>query len=72
MPSKSIIGINMLAIADNKPQVIQRCMHGVLALLEKGVFKAALQGETYSIDQLALAHEKLELGRTMGKLAIEW
>jgi NADPH2:quinone reductase len=71
MPSKSIIGINMLAIADNKPEVIQRCMNGVVDLLEKGVFKS-LQGETFSIDELAIAHEKLENGKTIGKLAIEW
>jgi NADPH2:quinone reductase len=71
MPSKSIIGINMLAIADNKPEVIQRCMNGVVDLLGKGVFKS-LQGETFSIDELAIAHEKLENGKTIGKLAIEW
>lgn len=71
MPSKSIIGINMLAIADNKPEVIQRCMNGVVDLLEKGVFKS-LQGETFPINELAIAHEKLENGKTIGKLAIEW
>lgn len=71
MPSKSIIGINMLAIADNKPEVIQRCMKGVVDLLEKGMFKS-LQGETFSINELAMAHEKLENGKTIGKLAIEW
>jgi NADPH:quinone reductase-like Zn-dependent oxidoreductase len=46
-------------------------MNGVVDLLEKGVFKS-LQGETFSIDELAIAHEKLENGKTIGKLAIEW
>lgn len=72
MPSKSIIGINMLAIADNKPQVIQRCMNGVVELLGKGIFDNSLKGETFKIDQLANAHEKLESGKSIGKLAIEW
>jgi NADPH:quinone reductase-like Zn-dependent oxidoreductase len=71
MPSKSLIGINMLAIADSKPEFIARCMHGVYDLYQKGIL-THIEGESYSIDQLAEAHDKLENGQTIGKIAIEW
>lgn len=71
MPSKSIIGINMLAIADSKPEFIARCMHGVYDLYKKGVLNH-IEGESYPVDRLAEAHEKLENGKTIGKIAIEW
>lgn len=71
MPSKSLIGINMLAIADNKPEVVARCMAGVYDLYQKGIIHT-IEGENMRIDQIAEAHERLEYGHTVGKLAIEW
>lgn len=71
MPSKSLIGINMLAIADSKPEMIARCMNGVYSLYNQGVLNHIV-GENYTIDNLAEAHDNLENGKTMGKIAIEW
>jgi len=71
MPSKSMIGINMLAIADNKPEIIERCMSGAYELFKQGVF-SHIQGKNYSKSQLIEAHQLLEDGKTMGKLAVEW
>lgn len=71
MPSKSMIGINMLAIADNKPEVMERCMLGVYDLFKKGIF-SHIQGKNYSKSELVEAHQLLEDGKTMGKLAIEF
>jgi len=69
MPSKSMIGINMLAIADNKPEVVERCMQEVYKLYQQGVF-SNIQGENYTKSQLVEAHQLLEDGKTIGKLAI--
>jgi NADPH:quinone reductase-like Zn-dependent oxidoreductase len=71
MSSRALIGLNMLAIADRKPHAIERSMKGVLDLYEKGIFKTMV-GETYTVDEIAKAHTKLEKGQTMGKIAIEW
>ncbi len=71
MPSKSLIGINMLAIADSKPEMIARCMHGVYTLYNEGVLNH-IEGENCSIENLAEAHDRLENGKTIGKIAIEW
>ena len=69
MPSKSMIGINMLAIADNKPEVVERCMQEVYKLYQRGVF-SHIQGANYQKEQLIEAHQLLEDGKTIGKLAI--
>jgi NADPH:quinone reductase-like Zn-dependent oxidoreductase len=69
MPSKSMIGINMLAIADNKPEVVERCMLGAYAFFKQGIF-SHIQGKNYSKSELVNAHQLLEDGKTMGKLAV--
>jgi NADPH:quinone reductase-like Zn-dependent oxidoreductase len=69
MPSKSMIGINMLAIADRKPEVVERCMLGVYDMFKQGVF-SHIQGKDYTKSQLVEAHQLLEDGKTMGKLAV--
>ncbi|MEJ7589886.1 MAG: zinc-binding dehydrogenase, partial [Ferruginibacter sp.] len=38
MASKSMIGINMLRIADDHPSIVQRCLEAVMKLKEQGVF----------------------------------
>lgn len=69
MPSKSMIGINMLAIADSKPDVVARCMQGAYDLFKQGVF-SHIQGKDYAREHLVEAHQRLEDGKTMGKLAV--
>jgi NADPH2:quinone reductase len=70
-PSNSIIGVNMLRIADHKPETLARVLKGTVNLAETGVIKPRIGGY-YPIDQLAQAHESLEKRKTMGKLAIHW
>ncbi len=71
MPSKSIIGINMLRIADNKPAVLQRCLTNVVRLTEEGVFKPTI-GKVFPVNDIAAAHEYLEKRKSMGKIAVQW
>lgn len=71
MPSKAIIGVNMLQIADKKPIVIQRCLKEVTRLTEEGVFKPML-GKAFPVAEIGAAHEFLEKRKSMGKVAVEW
>jgi len=70
-PSKSLLGINMLRIADDAPHVLQRVLRGTVRMYEEGDIHP-LEGGTYIVDQLAEAHEALESRKTMGKIAITW
>ena len=71
MASKSMIGVNMLSIADNKPEIIQRCMNGIVKLFEQKQIKP-LEGKIYGIEELVQAHNDLENRKTIGKMAVKW
>jgi NADPH:quinone reductase-like Zn-dependent oxidoreductase len=71
MSSKSLMGVNMLRIADQRPLVLQQCLQNVIALAQQGELKPVVDG-VYPIAQLAEAHERLETRQTMGKIAIRW
>jgi NADPH2:quinone reductase len=71
VPSKAIIGINMLRIADEKPAVIQRCLEAVMQLTKQGVFKPAL-GKAFHVSDIASAHEYLEKRKSIGKVVVQW
>lgn len=71
MPSKSIIGVNMLRIADEKPEVIQLCLQSVVQLTNEGVFKPSL-GKSFPVSAIDAAHEYLEKRKSTGKIAVEW
>jgi NADPH:quinone reductase-like Zn-dependent oxidoreductase len=71
MKSRSILGVNMLKIADNKPKVLETCLQEIVRLYSEGKIKPQIGGE-YSSDQLAEAHAALEGGKTTGKLGIIW
>ena len=69
--SKGIIGMNMLKIAEEKPEKIAKVMQEVIRLNQVGVLLPHVGGE-YSIDQLAEAHRFLESRKSMGKIVVKW
>lgn len=71
MSSKSLIGVNMLRIADNKPQVLQHCLQKVVELCDAGVFKPAT-GKIFNATEIAEAHKYLESRQSTGKVACKW
>lgn len=71
MRSKSMLGVNMLKIADNKPEVLTYCLQQVIKLYKEGKIKPQVGGN-YSVSDIAKAHEDLESGNTVGKLAVHW
>ncbi|HNS41960.1 MAG TPA: zinc-binding dehydrogenase [Taishania sp.] len=71
MQSKSIIGVNMLKIADNKPEVLKHCLNAVVELYKLGKIKTENGGD-YQHTALSEAHDLLESGKSIGKIAIYW
>ncbi len=71
MPSKSIIGVNMLKIADNKPLVIQRCLQQVVELVNQGVFIPEV-GKVFGAAEIGAAHDFLEKRKSIGKVVVQW
>jgi NADPH:quinone reductase-like Zn-dependent oxidoreductase len=71
MGSRSILGINMLKIADQKPDVLHHCLEQVVQLFTEGHIRP-VSGGVYHHEQLEKAHFALESGSTVGKIAITW
>lgn len=71
MKSQAIIGVNMLHIADEKPQVIKRCLDAVVKLTEEGKLKPFVGG-VFKYDKIGDAHALLEGRMSKGKIIGEW
>ncbi len=71
MPSKSLIGVNMLRIADEKPELLQHCLQAVMQLTAEGVFTPA-PARVFPAADIAAAHTHLENRSSMGKLVLAW
>lgn len=69
--SKSLIGVNMLRIADHKPLVLQRCLENVVRLVEEGIFSPQV-GKIFKAEEIADAHNFLEQRRSTGKISCNW
>lgn len=67
--SKSIIGVNMLRVADGRPAVLQRVLESVMELHELGRLDPVV-GKVYDFGQLAEAHRYLESRQSIGKIAV--
>lgn len=71
MRSKNVLGVNMLKIADNKPEIMEFCLKAVLELYKDKKLVPQIGGK-YKAAQLADAHQALESGTTTGKLSVFW
>ncbi|MCW3092783.1 MAG: L-threonine 3-dehydrogenase [Ferruginibacter sp.] len=71
MASKAMIGVNMLRVADDRPDMLQRCLEAVTSLAEKGVFAPTI-GKIFPVAEIAIAHEFLETRKSMGKVVMKW
>ncbi len=69
--SKSLICVNMLHIADHKPELLQRCLKGVYELYLSGKIKPHIAG-VFGVNEIARAHSFLESRKSVGKIVIQW
>lgn len=71
MESKSIITVNMLRIADHRPQVFKHVLSEVVKLADQGVIDPILN-KTFQAADIAKAHDYLESRQSTGKVTISW
>lgn len=69
--SISLIGINMLRIADDKPDLLQYCMTKCVELANAGELKPSVGGK-YKSSELAEAHAFLQSRKSIGKVVVHW
>ena len=69
--SRSLMGVNMLKIADNNPAMIGHCLNQVVQLAQEKKVDPHIGG-SFSIQDLSKAHTLLENRGSMGKIAVYW
>lgn len=69
--SQSMIGVNMLAIADHKSMILKEVMDEVGRLAKTGVIRPVL-GKSFPASSVAEAHDFLESRESIGKIALTW
>lgn len=69
--SKNLLGVNMLKIADSKPEVLAYCLQEVAGLYRDGHLNLS-EGKEFNAKDIASAHELLESGKSTGKISIHW
>ncbi len=71
MNSRSLLGINMLKLADDRPELLERCLRAVNALYREGKIDP-LPGGEFPVSSVAEAHELLESRKSVGKIILRW
>lgn len=71
MNSKSLVGVNMLRIAETKPNVLKYCLQEVVKLAEEEKLNPVIH-QVYSDADIAQAHNDLESRKSIGKLVVKW
>jgi len=71
MKSQGLIGVNMLRIADNKPQIIGETLQACIDLYTQRIIRPHVGG-VYPIAELNKAHDLLENRQTTGKVVVKW
>ena len=69
--SQSMIGVNMLRIADHRPEIMKKLLGRAVELATQGILNPRLD-RTFPAEKIHEAHAWLESRKSMGKVAIEW
>ncbi|GAB4405298.1 MAG: medium chain dehydrogenase/reductase family protein [Bacteroidia bacterium] len=70
-PSRALIGVNMLRLADHRPEVLADVLHRTVAAVQEGVLRPAVS-RTFPVSEIAAAHAFLQGRQAMGKVAVAW
>jgi NADPH2:quinone reductase len=71
MNSKSILGVNMLKIADTRPEIMQFCLSELMNLYTSNKIQVCVGG-SFKVSQISEAHALLESGKSKGKISVFW
>jgi NADPH:quinone reductase-like Zn-dependent oxidoreductase len=69
--SQSLIGVNMLKIADHRPDMLHASFVGVAELYKEGILKPHV-GAIFSQQELDKAHAHVEARKSIGKIVVTW
>ena len=69
--SRGIIGVNLLRVADQRPEKIQRVLKKVVKMNQQGILIPKVGG-VFPVDQLSEAHRLLESRESTGKIVVKW
>jgi NADPH:quinone reductase-like Zn-dependent oxidoreductase len=71
IPSQTMAGINMLRIADEKPELLQSCMLATVKLASEGKLEV-INGGVFPSNEIGQAHALLESRKSTGKIVVKW
>jgi NADPH2:quinone reductase len=71
MNSKSLLGVNMLRLSDDRPDVLERVLRAVGELVLQGEVRPTVGGR-FPASQIADAHELLSGRGSTGKIVVTW
>ena len=71
MASKSVLGVNMLRIADHRPDMLRLCLESVVTLWKEGKIKPVVGG-VFKGEEMAAAHRFVEERKSIGKVIVQW
>ncbi len=71
MSSKSMVGVNMLRIADFKPHLLKQAFEGVMSYVDQGIIQPKIS-KVYAAEEIATAHNYLESRQSIGKIVMKW
>jgi NADPH:quinone reductase-like Zn-dependent oxidoreductase len=71
MRSKSVIGVNMLKIGDNRRHILSKCMTDMVTLVKNGTIKPQI-GQVFKSKDIVEAHHLLESRNSTGKITVHW
>jgi len=71
MKSQSLIGVNMLRVADYTPDVFSKVLKEVIELNEEGVIAPKI-GKIFPFTEIGEAHKYLEERKSIGKVVVTW
>jgi NADPH:quinone reductase-like Zn-dependent oxidoreductase len=69
--TRGMLGVNMLRLADEKPELLQNCLQEVMELAREGKINPVL-GKVFPSQEIGAAHAWLEGRQSTGKIAITW
>jgi len=71
MASKSLIAINMLRVADHRPQLFKELFESVIAMAQEGIIRPRV-AKVFEHTEMDKAHELLESRKSAGKVVVRW
>ena len=67
--SQHFIGVNLIPVADNRPDMLSHCLKKTVECYENGILKPYV-GKTFSFENLPESHSFIESRQSMGKIVV--